>query len=356
MKQQEVFRKIGGIIREINEQYEYLETTDGIYNDLELELMIANSHFLSDHIEILRKLSAQAPPVQLPPPAPLPLIAEKAPEAEPAPPVPATPEPSFFVPVTAEEPEPEEEPIAYIDETPNTHVFEFEIPRQVEDHVDHFPEPEAVEEAMPEPEPETIRHELTLEDIGEDWDEEEDPEEVAAVIPEPVAIVAEPEPEPTPEPVKAAVMPAAAVEPEPISEPEPESVAEAPEVKPAPAPQPVVAPQHTQIMVPEDQVITLNQRMSAQMGGGSRMSDHLSAQPISDLKSAISLNDKLMYIKDLFNGYGLAYSEAIDHLNRMQSFAEAEGFLKSNYATKNHWDDKQTTADKFFAVLQRRYV
>jgi hypothetical protein len=60
MKQQEVFKKIGGIIREINEQYEYLETVDGVLNELELELMVANSHFLTDHIEILRKLNAHA--------------------------------------------------------------------------------------------------------------------------------------------------------------------------------------------------------------------------------------------------------------------------------------------------------
>ena len=363
MKQQEVFKKIGGIIREINEQYEYLETTGGPYNDLELELMVANSHFLSDHIEILRKLNTQI--VNTPPPAlpPAPVVIEEKPALPVELPAPVVeekapaPEPRYFEPVMAEEPEPEDEPIAYIDETPESNVIEFEIPKPAEDHTDHFPEAEEVEDTIPEPspEPETIRHELTLEDIGEDWEEDEagadeieipDPEmyKSESKIPEPVFTAPEPVEEseiieePKPEPIKEA-------------EPQPEPVAEIP----APKPAPIAEPGHTKILVPEDQVITLNQRMSAQMST-SRMTDHLTAQPISDLKSAISLNDKLMYIKDLFNGYGLAYSEAIDRLNRMQTFAEAETFLKSNYATKNHWDDKPTTADKFYAVLQRRYT
>jgi hypothetical protein len=58
MKQQEVFKKIGVIIQELNEQYEYLQTTVDDLNDLELELFVANTHFLKDHAEILRKLNA----------------------------------------------------------------------------------------------------------------------------------------------------------------------------------------------------------------------------------------------------------------------------------------------------------
>jgi hypothetical protein len=367
MKQQEVFKKIGGIIREINEQYEYLETVDGVLNELELELMVANSHFLTDHIEILRKLNAHAAPAVASPPPIQPAATEPPPVTE----VPQH-EHSYFEPVTAQadEPEVEELPVAYQDETP-ADTFEFEIPKHTEDHTDHSPAPEEVaevEEQEPEPviepelviepEPEivptteqpveTIRHELTMEDIGEDWDEEED--EVPAQQPEPEPVAAKTEPEPTvsvPEP-----------QPEPVfQKPEPEPAVVEPQpvvVVQAPTPQPAAA-SHTQIMVPEDQVLTLNQRMSAQLGG-SRMFDHLGAQPISDLKSAISLNDKLLYIKDLFNGYGLAYSEAIDQLNRFKSFEEAESFLKASYSTKNNWQDKQATADKFYALLQRRYL
>src|ERR1700754_2050897 len=62
MKQKEVFKKIGGIIQELSEQYDYLQTTVDNLNDLELELFVANAHFLTDHIEILCKLNLQNRP------------------------------------------------------------------------------------------------------------------------------------------------------------------------------------------------------------------------------------------------------------------------------------------------------
>jgi len=62
MKQQEVFKKIGIIIKELSDQYEYLKTIDGQLNELELELFIANSHFLTDHVVILNKLNSQLSP------------------------------------------------------------------------------------------------------------------------------------------------------------------------------------------------------------------------------------------------------------------------------------------------------
>lgn len=59
MKQKDVFKKIGGILQELSDQYEYLKTVEDDLNDLELELFVSNAHFLTDHIEILCKLNLQ---------------------------------------------------------------------------------------------------------------------------------------------------------------------------------------------------------------------------------------------------------------------------------------------------------
>src|SRR5471030_391073 len=67
MKQKEVFNKIGGIIQELSDQYEYLQTVTGDLNDLELELFVSNAHFLTDHIEILCKLNLQNSKIRKPP-------------------------------------------------------------------------------------------------------------------------------------------------------------------------------------------------------------------------------------------------------------------------------------------------
>jgi hypothetical protein len=86
------------------------------------------------------------------------------------------------------------------------------------------------------------------------------------------------------------------------------------------------------------------------------IAEQLHADNIGDLKKAINLNDKLLYIKDLFNGYSLAYSEAIEILNRFTGLEEADLFLKKNYAVKNNWESKPETTEKLYAILKRRYA
>lgn len=76
---------------------------------------------------------------------------------------------------------------------------------------------------------------------------------------------------------------------------------------------------------------------------------------ITDIKSAVSLNDKLLFIKDLFNGYSLAYTEAIELLSRYDNFKDADAFLQNNYAQKNNWANKQATVDKLYAILRQRF-
>jgi hypothetical protein len=102
---------------------------------------------------------------------------------------------------------------------------------------------------------------------------------------------------------------------------------------------------------------SLNDRISAlrqsSTGNVSRQSSPF--QRVSDIKSLINLNDTLLFIKDLFNGYSLAYSEAIELLNRYENFDEANKFLQNNYASKNNWENKKDTAEKLYVILRKRF-
>ena len=182
-----------------------------------------------------------------------------------------------------------------------------------------------------------IKHELVLDD-SMNWEDEDDPgfevDETAEIEEDRPSIPVTPEPEPVTEipPVQAKKEVSAPVihETAPLQENKKE--------------------------LPAEEPLTINQMISAQMSkAGARVSDQIHAQPISDLKQAINLNDKLLYIKDLFNGYNLAYSEAIDILNRFSTFTEADDFLQSNYASKNHWDSNPATVDKFYVLLRIRF-
>jgi hypothetical protein len=273
MKQQEVFNKIGGILKEINDQYQYLETVQGQLNDLELELFVANTHFLADHAEVLRKINVQNAPAKP--------VEEKPVEEIITPQTPPSHEEVFFEPVI---------------QTGNS------LPKD-------------------EPKPEIIRHEL---EVDESWDDEDliaseagdtDHEEVFF------------ENNNT----------------EPVDLPKPIMPDIAEDIKTEES----VIPDKTEV----DEVYTINQKISAQMG-----KTEPALLPITDLKPAITLNDKLLFVKDLFNGYSLAYSEAIEILNRFTALDEADTFLKKNYATKNNWESKPQTVEKFYELLKRRYA
>ncbi|MBL1410008.1 hypothetical protein [Sphingobacterium faecale] len=105
--------------------------------------------------------------------------------------------------------------------------------------------------------------------------------------------------------------------------------------------------------------LTINELIQQQRQAGVNMTQQFQTstaqERVVDLKSAVSLNDKLLFIKDLFNGYSLAYSEALELLNRLNNFAEADAFLQSNYALKNGWAEKPQTVDKFYILLRKKF-
>jgi hypothetical protein len=318
MKQKEVFKKIGGIIQELSDQYEYLKTAEDNLNDLELELFVSNAHFLTDHIEILSKLNLQNKLKRTP-------LLEKPELPDDA--AITSSQQKFFEPVVQQM----KPSIARAAEKAARLVKAVEE-KAIEPIEEAIPE---IDLTIPEPqetfsliqeEPETIRHELIM-DEADIWDDEEyqHQDEPLTVIEEeetPV-VYAIPEPEPFYEPI----IPVAEIKEEPIVYAEP------------------------------DEVLTINQRMSSQLSdkAGSK-TDQLAIKPIGDIKVAITLNDKLLYVKDLFNGYNLAYTEAIEILNRFESFEEASRFLKTNYVSKNNWESKPETTEKFYALLKRRYA
>lgn len=127
--------------------------------------------------------------------------------------------------------------------------------------------------------------------------------------------------------------------------------------QPTPASQP---PAENREIIPEQIPVqqeikpTLNDLMSGR--NEQNLASKFSQERITDLKSSISLNDKLVFIKDLFSGYSLAYQEAIDTLNKLDDFAAADQYLKTNYIQQHNWEDKQATADRFYALLNRRFT
>lgn len=292
MNKREIFNRVAGIISELNEQFEYLSRNPDHLNDLELELFAANADFLSNHISILLKLNA-----------------ESSKELSGA----VVLEPVMDTnPVVLQE---------LIDEPQELEVYEEEV----------------VEVNIPDWKFDIKNEELdTFEFEDKAADELFDrplTEEEMRVIDEKTKLKIIPEEEPVVEIVSNNL-------------PEIEEAKE--EIKQIISEPIAVAPME------EPQALTLNEMLSSQTSQNT-VSGQFNQKPSKDLKGLISLNDKLQFVRDLFNGYSLAYSEAIELMNRFDSFDAADNFLKQNYAIKNSWSEKQDVADKFYEILNRRF-
>lgn len=349
MKQEALFKKLGNILNELNEQYEFLAQNPAQLSEVELELFQANANFLADHIQIIKKLNL---------PMYRPFGGKNAGEN---------------VLMQNEDEIGTQEDVAVFAARAEEQDPALMLPQ--EQMVKETAAPEIVEGVpfeLPEETAQTFEFILNTIDYDEDDKfefEEKNPDELfdSSLTTEEELILAQKkqqnlEPEPQPEAQSESEQ---GDEDEDEIGPEPFLVRKEDSIL---ADQPVVNTEIITPIAPELPKVTLESpnvqvepeykpTINELLSGNTKANrvNHTSGPAISDLKSAINLNDKLLYIKDLFNGYSLAYAEAIDIANKMADFNAADNFLQKNYASKNNWAANQETVDKFYLLLNRRF-
>ncbi|MBU0489955.1 MAG: hypothetical protein KKA07_09165 [Bacteroidetes bacterium] len=81
----------------------------------------------------------------------------------------------------------------------------------------------------------------------------------------------------------------------------------------------------------------------------------LQQQPITDLKKSIGINDKFLFINELFNGSMNEYAAAVDHINdQCATRAEAHTYV-DEIAEKYQWDGKRISEKLFRNFIDRRH-
>jgi hypothetical protein len=84
--------------------------------------------------------------------------------------------------------------------------------------------------------------------------------------------------------------------------------------------------------------------------------DTLNLKPIPNLKAAVGLNEKFLYIRELFNNDHLIYADIIAQLNEFNSLAEAENFLQKEFIANKKWDLENDFVISFLQLVYRRFV
>ncbi len=85
--------------------------------------------------------------------------------------------------------------------------------------------------------------------------------------------------------------------------------------------------------------------------GETKMESKLSNSPITSLRAAIGLNDRFLFIREIFNNNSEKYNAVIEHLDKMEQIQEAVEYLKANLSM-----EKNETTMKFVDLLKRRFT
>ncbi|MCT4581787.1 MAG: hypothetical protein N4A35_10245 [Flavobacteriales bacterium] len=105
----------------------------------------------------------------------------------------------------------------------------------------------------------------------------------------------------------------------------------------------------------KDHSISINDKFSSNAEQPT-LADRLSQQPIKDLTKAIGLNQKFLFMNDLFEGENEKYKEAIETINNFSAFIEADEYINNNLKYNYNWDINGVSAQKFMDLVKRRFL
>lgn len=131
-----------------------------------------------------------------------------------------------------------------------------------------------------------------------------------------------------------------------------EAVPETPQtVEPAPKPQPQPQPQpQTEVEQPKTLGESVQPRptLADQLAARQQASLH---RPVTDLRRAVSLNDKLLMIRELFNGNGALYEITIRKLNDFTTFEDCLIYIAEHF----DWNPNSDGAKLMVDLLERKF-
>ncbi|MEX0636558.1 MAG: hypothetical protein WD135_07300 [Ferruginibacter sp.] len=81
----------------------------------------------------------------------------------------------------------------------------------------------------------------------------------------------------------------------------------------------------------------------------------LTESPIKDLKKAVGINDRFLFINELFRNDDVMYERSIKTINGFSIYPEAEYWIKRELKLKLGWDDENEVVKQFDQLIKRRF-
>jgi hypothetical protein len=89
--------------------------------------------------------------------------------------------------------------------------------------------------------------------------------------------------------------------------------------------------------------------------GKTELVEILKETPIKDLRKAIGINDRFLFINELFRGDEAMYERSIKTINSFNIYPEAEYWISRELKVKIGWNNDNTTVQHFDQLVKRRF-
>lgn len=102
-----------------------------------------------------------------------------------------------------------------------------------------------------------------------------------------------------------------------------------------------------------DRQESLNDRLKEERP---EVAHRLKEAPIKDLRKAIGINDRFVFVKELFRGDEAAYERSLKTINGFNIYSEAEYWMARELRLKLAWSDTNETVQHFYSLVRRRFA
>ena len=85
------------------------------------------------------------------------------------------------------------------------------------------------------------------------------------------------------------------------------------------------------------------------------LSDIFHKEAIADLNKAIVLNDRYIFINELFRGDEVMYERSLKTINGFTTLLEAQSWIQRELKVKLGWNESSLIADQFDQLINRRF-
>lgn len=81
----------------------------------------------------------------------------------------------------------------------------------------------------------------------------------------------------------------------------------------------------------------------------------LNDEPVKDLRKAIGINDRFVFLSELFRGDEVMYERSLKTINNFRIFPEAEYWIERELKVKLGWDENKAAVRHFRQLVRRRF-